>query len=284
MMNDICFLTAHYHDFDWTKYLISQINNYTDKALIREFLIINQDRTVKSREKIAKFDEKVKILEYPENQKYIVKQGHDHAYVLNLGIKEASGIYLCLFDSDCHPFSNAWLENCAKILRDYDAIAAVDYYQSRKSRITLTHPCFLFLNLTKLTISLSFDQGLFSDNVDTGRLIGQQLEAAGLKVFYSIPQQAFRSYWGFIYIDTIYHNQRGSYKFNKDSRLQNQIDWQQDFFKRIVIKKHRYDFSKLEYLYFLYKTKRLSIFRNYLIKLKKFRGKILRKLKKSHIF
>lgn len=249
IITDITFITAHFRDFDWIKSWVKRIVQFTDYNLIRELLIINQDRNSKSRAKLQALDSKVRVLEYPVNQKYFDKQGHDHAYVLNLATEEAQGQFVCIMDSDCHPFSSDWIKGCEARLQENDAVAAVDYYQLKNNSNLLTHPCFLLINRTILDFPLSFDQDLFDQNMDTGRLIGKQLELAGRKVSYVVPKKAFRTYWGFIYIDSIYHHERGSYA-KSESRLQKQIDWRQNFFKRIVNNHGRYDFNKIEFFYY----------------------------------
>ncbi len=259
IITDITFITAHFQDFDWIKSWVKRIVQFTDYNLIRELLIINQDRNSKSRAKLQALDPKVRVLEYPVNQKYFDKQGHDHAYVLNLATEEAQGQFVCIMDSDCHPFSSDWIKGCETRLQENDAVAAVDYYQLKNNSNLLTHPCFLLINRTNLDFTLSFDQDLFDHNMDTGRLIGKQLELAGRKVSYVVPKKAFRTYWGFIYIDSIYHHERGSYA-KGDARLQKQIDWRQNFFKRIVIKYCRYDFNNIEWLYFRFRFLKQSSF------------------------
>ncbi len=252
MIKDISFITTHFFDFDWTENWIDRIKTFTDYDLIREFIIINQDRNAASRKKLARLDPKVRVLEYPKNVQMIDKQGHDHAHVLNLALNEASGEFICILDSDCHPISPNWIQECESILLDNDAITGVDYYKLKKQAELLSHPCFMLLQQKSLHNHLDFAEGLFNQNIDTGRLIGKQLERAGYKVYYAIPVKAFRSYWGFIYLNSIYHNERGSYA-GGDQRLKKQIDWRQNFFKRIVISGKRYDFNKIEYFYYRYR-------------------------------
>lgn len=251
-MNDISFITAHFHDFDWIECWINRIKQFTEYNHIKEFLIINQDRIDESRYRLVRLDKKVRVLEFPANQKYIDKQGHDHAYVLNLAVQEAIGQFVCIMDSDCHPTSSEWLLKCETHLLEHDAIAAVDYYQYKNNSRLLTHPCFLVLDRNTINFPLFFDEGLFERNVDTGRLIGEQIEQAGRSVYYIHPKKAFNSQWGFIYLDSIYHHERGSYS-GGDERLRRQNDWRQFFFKKIVIKKGLYDLSKTEFFYYQFR-------------------------------
>lgn len=247
----ISFVTAHFFDFNWTKNWIDRIRTFTDYDLIREFLIVNQDRNIASQKKLEKLDPKVKVVEYPVNQELFERQGHDHAHVLNLAIGEAQGEFICVLDTDCHPISPQWIQTCETILLEKDAITAVDYYQLKNNSKLLSHPCFMLLQQKVIPNQLDFAEGLFDENIDTGRLIGRQLEQAGCRVYYAVPVKAFRSYWGFIYINSFYHHERGSYS-GGDQRLKKQNDWRQNFFKRIVISGKRYDFNKFEYLFYRY--------------------------------
>lgn len=255
-MDSISFITAHFSDFDWTSCWLNHILRYTDSSLIHEFLIINQDRTIKSYKKLASLDKKVKVLDYPPNQTIIAKQGHDHAYVLNLAVQEAQGNYVCIMDSDCHPFSAQWINKCDLLFQEFDAVAAVDYYKLKNESQLLTHPCFLMFDRHAINFHLQFDEGLFDCNMDTGRLIGKQIEQAGKRVHYAIPKKSFSSLWGFIYLDCIYHHERGSYR-KADVRLRKQIDWRQGFFKNIVISKERYYLSKAESFYYQLRSRTL---------------------------
>lgn len=256
-MKDVSFITAHFHDFDWIQCWLDRIIHFTDYGLIREFLVVNQDRTKDSHIKLARLNKKVRVLEFPPNQRLIAKQGHDHAHVLNLAQKEAQGKFVCIMDSDCHPISSEWLGNCQAVLQDHDAIAAVDYYQYKNNSALLTHPCFIMLDHEAINFPFYFDEGLFEQNMDTGRLIGKQIEQAGRSICYAHPKKAFGARWGFIYLDSIYHHQRGSYS-GGDERLKRQNDWRQAFFKKIVVSKGRYDLTKAESFYFQFRFRTLQ--------------------------
>ncbi|NLB19098.1 MAG: glycosyltransferase family 2 protein [Syntrophomonadaceae bacterium] len=256
-MKDVSFITAHFHDFDWIQCWLDRIIHFTDYGLIREFLVVNQDRTKDSHIKLARLNKKVRVLEFPPNQRLIAKQGHDHAHVLNLAQKEAQGKFVCIMDSDCHPISSEWLGNCQAVLQDHDAIAAVDYYQYKNNSALLTHPCFIMLDHEAINFPLYFDEGLFEQNMDTGRLIGKQIEQAGRSICYAHPKKAFRARWGFIYLDTIYNHQRGSYS-GGDERLKRQNDWRQAFFKKILVSKGGYDLPNVESFYFQFRFRTLQ--------------------------
>lgn len=276
-VTDVSFITAHFHDFDWIQCWLDRIIHFTDYDLIREFLVVNQDRNKDSNAKLAQLDRKIRVLEYPRNERLFTKQGHDHAHVLNLALKEAQGKFICVMDSDCHPISSDWLNKCEALLQIFNAIAAVDYYQYRNNSTLLTHPCFLLFDREAINFPLFFDEGLFEGNMDTGRLIGKQIEQAGRSVYYAHPKKAFSSHWGFVYLDSIYHHERGSYS-GGDERLRRQNDWRQAFFKKIVIKKERYDLSKAESFYYQFRYRTLPRTKKKITKLVDIPQRIINKI------
>lgn len=261
-LDKISFVTTHFYDFEWTSYLIHQIYSNTDINRIYEILIINQDRTNDSRHRLMEICPKANILEFPLSEKHFIKKGHDHAFVLNEAVKNAKGDLVCIFDSDCHPFSSQWLKICDDILRNFDAIVAVDTGKYYRDKLILSHPCFMLLKSDQISLPLRFDEHLFDQNFDTGRLIGQQLMDSGRKVFFACPAKGFEGRYGCIYLDSIYHHEKGSYAGGGE-RLLRQINWQQEYFKRIILTKHRYSLTILETVHYILKEtvfERLSCF------------------------
>jgi len=244
-LEKISFITTHFYDFEWTSYLIHQLYKNTEKNKIYEILIINNDRTVESYRKLMEICPEATILEFPLSEKHFIKKGHDHAFVFNEAIKKAKGDFICIFDSDCHPYDPQWLKVCEDILRNIDAIVAVDTGKFYRDKVILSHPCFMFLKSDQTSIPLKFDEHLFDQNFDTGRLIGQQLIDSGRKVFFACPAKAFEGRYGCIYLDSIYHHEKGSYSGGGE-RLLRQINWQQGYFKSIFLTKHRYSLTILE--------------------------------------
>ncbi|MDD2522758.1 MAG: glycosyltransferase [Anaerolineaceae bacterium] len=256
-MDKISIITTHFYDFSWTKLWAAKIQKNTDQNKIKEVLIINQDRSIESRNLLKQIYPKSQILEYPRNEEQFLKRGHDHAAVLNLAVQEATGEYICIFDSDCHPFSPEWVPACEKLLEKYDAIVALDRYRKIEYSTCLSHPCFMVLKKESIKTTLSFDEGFPLKIYDTGRLIGQQLERMGGNVFYAAPYLAFNNNYGEVFLDSIYHHGKGSYA-GGDIRLQKQLDFRQSFFTKIVIKKERYTLNKLEHIQY-----KLAVIKNH---------------------
>jgi glycosyltransferase involved in cell wall biosynthesis len=235
-MKDISIISAHFKDFDWIELLINQIKLNSEISNIREIIIINQDRCESSKIKLQQLHELIRVVEFPVSEKHFQIQGHDHAAVLNAAVLEASGDYICIFDSDAHPISNNWMSQCSKILEDYDAILAESPDGSG------THPCFMVFKNEHKQLSLAFDERLFEDRVDTGRLIGQQLSRAGQKVFYSEPRRCFSGLWGTTYMDAVYHHGNGSFHAS-GPLLTAQVTWLHHFFRERVLYDRQYEFT-----------------------------------------
>lgn len=249
MIKNISFITAHFYDFDWTTLLVKNITRFTDDQLVKEILIINQDRTVESREKLQALHPKVRVLEYPVSELHYKLQWHDHAHVLNLSLAEAVGDYVCIFDSDAHPINEKWIGLCEEIFRYYDAILAL-----QPGRVMLTHPCFMFMKNTDLKNILRFDEDLLEKGTDVGRKVGIQLINQGKKVYMAGSRDAFHGQWGHTYLDVIYHHQSGSFRGSKEREIQKRIKWQIGFFKGVVVKRGIYKFTPLLLLkYILYR-------------------------------
>lgn len=104
---------------------------------------------------------------------------------------------------------------------------------------------------------LSFDKGFPSRIYDTGRLIGEQLEHMGNKVFYAEPYVAFNKNYGEVFLDSIYHHGKGSYA-GGGFYLRKQMGFRQSFFTNIVIKKDRYELTKFEHIQY-----KLAFMKNY---------------------
>jgi hypothetical protein len=238
-------ITAHFFAFDWTELLIRQINTTTDPDDIREIIIINQDRTEESHRRLEKLDPKIRVVEYPKSEPHFQATGHDHSAVLNQAINEAKGEYICLFDTDCHPIGSEWIMTIQSNITNYDAILAL-----RPGSDRLTHPCFMVIRRDLVNLPLLFDDKLFTDSMDTGSLIGNQLIAVGKNVLLLPAEQAFNRKWGCLYLQKmIYHHQNGSFQ-GGEAILRDQIYWQSDYFKRYVMKKHRYRMNPIERVQF----------------------------------
>src|SRR5579871_5840385 len=173
-LKNISILTAHFHDFRWTELLLRKLRETTAPGLIGEILIINQDRTASSHDRLAQLDPRVHVVQYPREENLFQLLGHDHPAVLNRVINEAQGDWICLFDSDAHPLHDGWLSRCSELLQSHDAILAED------PRLPgLTHPCFMLFARNCVNLPLLFDEGLLAtqgnlrpvaERIDTGRL------------------------------------------------------------------------------------------------------------------
>jgi len=254
MLKNISFITAHFYDFAWTELLVKNIRRSTPDSLIREIIIINQDRNKKSQIHLESLDPFVRVVEYPKSEQHFLWTRHDHAAVLNTAVKEAKGDYIFIFDSDAHPMSDQYVKNCEKILENYDAILAED-----PTNPNFTHPCFMLIRQRHIQLNLTFDQGLFENCTDTGRLIGKQLLDSGECVFICRETPAFGGKWGSIYLDSIYHHGHGSFKGVNDELLQKQIRWENEYFREYIISHQEYNLSLRSAFSFYLKKSALKI-------------------------
>ncbi len=249
MIKNISFISAHFYDFDWTELLVRNIKRYTDEALIKEIILINQDRTQESRDRLQALDPKVRVVEYPRSELHYKMQWHDHAWVLNNAIYEAGGDFICIFDSDAHPFDKKWIEICNRIFKYYDAILAL-----QPGKVILTHPCFMFIKNFGLTDLIKFDDGMETAKIDVGRRVGIQLLEHGKNVYFASHKDTFLGQWGRSYLDVIYHHQSGSFHGSQEEGLKLRVKWQIDYFKNLVVDQGRYKFSIFELVkYILYR-------------------------------
>jgi hypothetical protein len=234
----ISFLTTHFYDFEWTGLLVRQLLATTPAERIHEIIIIDQDREIGSRQRLQELAPGVRVLQYPKSERHFEWTRHDHAAVLNAAVREASGDLICLFDSDAHPISAEWLPRCDKLLASHHAIVA-----QTEDNPAYSHPCFMLLRQRHAALGLAFDEGLFEDCIDTGRLIARQLRRAGERVFMAVPRRAFGGRCGSILLDAIYHHGKGSFAGVTDPLLRNQTHWDNRFFRDRVIHEQVYTLS-----------------------------------------
>ena len=235
-------ITTHFHDFGWTDLCVHQVVETTPSALLCEILIVDQDRNDSSRSHLQALDDRVRVLQYPRSEQHCSVTGHDHAHVLNQAVSEARGTHVCILDSDAHPISACWVETCERLLRNYDAILAQDPRNSEFS-----HPCFMLLGAAHLGLGLKFDKDLFERNIDTGRLIAEQLRRAQVRVLLAPPEAGFGGRWGSLYMSCIYHHGQGSFA-GGGSRLRSQLTWRHKIYRDAVVKDRTYHLKPLRLL------------------------------------
>lgn len=244
-INNLTVITAHFADFDWTKMLVERINSLVPKSKLLELIIINQDRTEESTTKLKQISPDAIIKIYPRNEQLFELQGHDHASVLTKALNEAKGNFICVIDSDAHPINQNWIKSCEDILAYYDAILA-----NVPGKMTESHPCFMLFKRKLLDLDLSFELGIHEKESDTGRRLGKYLLTNGVNVYFANAAPAFNGYYGWIYLESIYHHRSGTFWGASDARIKAQISWDNEYFKEIVIKSQRYYLTVKEYLKF----------------------------------
>ncbi len=230
------FITAHFHDFGWTERLIGQLRATTPPEAIAEILVIDQDRTPASTERLAALDPAVRVLQYPRSPKHFEWTRHDHAAVLNRAVTEARGELTCLFDSDAHPTTAAWWPQVTELLDSFDAVLA------REPGTDFSHPCFMVFPAAEGP-GLRFDEDLFTEHRDTGRTVARQLEDRGQRVCLLSPEAAFGGRFGSVYLGSIYHQGKGVFAGVDDPLLQRQIGWEHRWYRARVLDDETYDLT-----------------------------------------
>lgn len=243
-MNDLTIITTHFHEFRWFEIWIRQIRSNTPAAVIREILIVNQDRSLDSQIRLANFDDRIRVLEFQRSEAHFAAMGHDHAAVLNEAIKEAKGNIICLFDSDAYPLDPQWLIRCRYLLESHDAVLAACHDAPE-----LSHPCFMVFRRKLVDIPLRFDEGLFTDGIDTGRRVAAQLHKAGASVSLIQPTVGFSGCWGSLYLDSVYHHGSGSFHVS-DPRIRSHLTWLHRYFTKRVFRRRLYTLNASEKMVF----------------------------------
>ncbi|MGO8764080.1 MAG: hypothetical protein ACLQSR_02970 [Limisphaerales bacterium] len=230
---DITFVTTSFHDQSWIKLQLRQIRKTTPEEAINSILIIDQDRTIVSRNRLARLDKKSKVFQYERNEACFKVAGHDHPAVLNQIIKQVSSEFCCIFDSDAHPMSKNWFKSCENLLSQYDCILAQDPLYP-----WVCHPCFMVLRKSHLS-HIDFGELFLDAKFDTGRLVANQLQKVGVRVFLIPFEKAFNGKWGDVYLGSIYHHGNGSFA-GGDERLKWQVSLENKSFRDLVIYWRKY--------------------------------------------
>lgn len=231
------FITAHFHDLGWTERLIRQLRRTTPHEAIAEILVIDQDRTEASAERLSALDPAVRVLQYPRSPKHFEWTRHDHAAVLNRAVAETSAELTCLFDSDAHPITEAWWPRVMELLDSFDAVLA------REPGTDFSHPCFMVFPAAEGP-GLRFDEDLFTEHHrDTGRMVARQLQDRGQRVCLLAPETAFGGRFGSVYLGSIYHHGKGLFAGVEDPLLRRQIGWEHRWYRARVLHDETYDLT-----------------------------------------
>jgi hypothetical protein len=231
------FITTHFYDVGWTERLIRQLRMTTPDEAIAEIIVVDQDRTQASAERLSALDRAVRVVQYPKSPRHFEWTRHDHAAVLNHAVTEARGELICLFDSDAHPITAAWWPQVMELLDSYDAVLA------RERGTDFSHPCFMVFAASQGP-GLRFDEDLFTEHPrDTGRMIAQQLLDRRQRVCLLPPEDAFGGRFGSVYLGCIYHHGKGVFAGVDDPLLQRQIGWEHRWYRARVLEDETYDLT-----------------------------------------
>lgn len=229
-----CFtlLTAHFGDFFWICNFAKRIRLLSATDAIQNFCIVDQDRSSKSELFLSELPGKPDVLTFPKDVVQISQFGHDHAAALNHCMKiDYATSHLIILDSDCFPVKPDWIDLIRSILRaGSNAILARD-----PNKHGLSHPCFMVLPIAALP-RLDFAEGFSEVGIDTGRLIGFQLQKLGYKVHWDEGNKASSYRGSFFYLQrALYHHGSASFVSSSQKKLSSQVDsYTEEFFRRKV--------------------------------------------------
>lgn len=237
-------LTAHYGDPFWVQLLLRRARPAFPQIRAENVYVIDQDRTASSADRLRSLLGDVQILRYPRSEPHFEITGHDHAYVLNLAVREIDADVIVLFDSDAHPVRADLGTEVDRLLEDNDAVLA-----AHSSEGTFSHPSFMVFGPRVDRSALFFDGDQLERRVDTGRKVYEQLSNLGLRAVLLRPTPAFHGLWGTLYLDgSVYHHGSGSFATTGDPRFLRQVaTWRREerFFRRKV-ERGVYDVTPLE--------------------------------------
>jgi hypothetical protein len=221
-------VTAHFGDLFWIRHTLGQLDEHSD-ARIERVVVVDQSR--RSAAELAVLPRVSDVLEFPPDEDQVRALGHDHPAALDRALAAAAitSSHVLVLDSDCFPLHASWLD------RLDDITLATD-----PARPGLTHPCLLAFPAPSLP-EVSLTAGIGEHGLDTGRLVGQQLAAAGRAVSYAEPEPAYRGLRGHYYLGrTVYHHGAASFGSSSDPRLTRQVSARQDaIFRRLVAQGRR---------------------------------------------
>ncbi|WP_439153774.1 hypothetical protein [Yoonia sp.] len=225
-------IAAHFGDFFWIGNLEKRIRSLSKSDSIQDFRIVDQDRSNKSALFLADLPSKPSVLTFPEDVEQIAQFGHDHAAALNhcMNVDYATS-HLIILDSDCFPIKPDWIDMIQRILdAGSDAIVARDPHKSG-----LSHPCFMVLPIGALH-RLDFAEGFMEVGIDTGRLIGFQLQKQGYQVHWDEGKKASSYRSSYFYLErSLYHHGSASFVSSSQKKLSSQVNAvTEEFFRKKV--------------------------------------------------
>jgi hypothetical protein len=239
-------ISAHFGDFFWIEELARRVNEFAPTAAVPELIPINQDRSLSSRDRLARLPRVKRVLEFPVCADEVAIQGHDHPSALNrVMCLPVDTSHIIILDSDCFPFRPDWLARIGSLLDEYDAIVAADPF-----RRGLSHPCFMVLPLAARS-TVDFAEGLKEVGMDTGRLVGLQLVRAGYRTHFDQSEPGFRRRRGYFYLEgSLYHHGSASFASSLSPEVRSQVQAPIEAFYQRKVRRGDFDlgWSDLAYL------------------------------------
>ncbi len=188
---------AHFGDVFWIQKTIDK-SGLANHQAVKRIYIIDQNYGDQQLRKWAREYDKIQLREFPQKG---TGNAH-HAGALNQFIinEFITSSHLIVMDSDLIAQDPYWLDKISSLLKEHDACIALDPISDY-----LSHPCFMALPKPALA-KLDFMEGMKNLRVDTGRLIGVQLDSLGLSISLLKPTPGFGGQLGYNYLDgSLFH-------------------------------------------------------------------------------
>lgn len=200
-------ICSHFGDPFWITHRLNQVDRQSDHRVER-VVVVDQSR--ESSSVLSQLPRVESVLTFPPDSDQMELLGHDHPAALNRAIEvtDCETSHIMILDSDCFPLNSSWLDLLDNVTLARDP-----------AKWGLSHPCFVSFP-SGLGSVVDFAEGLREVGMDTGRLLGLQIERSGTRVNFTHPQAAFRGIQGHYYLErSLFHFGSASFGSSLDPRL-----------------------------------------------------------------
>ena len=217
-------------------------------------VIVDQSRTAAA--ELRALPLVTEVLTFEPDAAQIAVEGHDHPAALDRALQQGvfATSHIIVMDSDAFPVSPMWI---AKL--DDISLALVPGSRSQ------THPCLMvfpadlrgIVNFSEDYLERAQRKGA----PDTGRRVGQQLQATGRPVTLLEHTPAFNGYRGSFYLgSTFYHHGHGSFMAGDHDQYKGFVSQASEKLYRKRVLQHRFSLTPLDIagLFIRYVWRRVS--------------------------
>ena len=212
-------VACHFGDPFWITEMARRIVAFSTADRVPEILVVDQDRPARHRAALAALPRVRRVVSYPVETGQVERLGHDHPASLNRACREPLDTsHVRVMDSDTL-VGDGWLAELDRALARHECVLAGD------RRAGISHPCFMAMHVEALG-AVDFADAVTTLGVDTGRLVGYQLDRAGRSVQVMLPDGVgFSGRRGDLYLgSTVLHVKSASFSSSSDERVRRQAN------------------------------------------------------------